>query len=147
MRLLFLLVAIFSAVVVADSSWNWFGEDNAIDDLENPYSQSASGSLSTQSDPFLPPDQVASTDLARKNKSVFEPNCKGFEFTLCCTGVQTDDWNPMDGKFFSITDCKKCMSLCAYFLSRQRTPFFPPQTKEKKTCPPRWTNVKSQTRK
>lgn len=121
MRLPF-LVAIFSAVVVADSSWSWFQEDNAIDDLENTYSQSAPGSLSTQSDSSLSPDQVASTDLARKNtQSVFQPDCTGFEFTLCCTGVQTEDWNTMDGKFFSITKCKKCMFL---YSSRQRKRLF-----------------------
>lgn len=135
MRLPSLLVAIFSAAVVADGSWSWFREDNAIDNLENPYSYSAPGSLSVQSDSFPIPDYVASTDLARKTKSVFKPDCEGFEYTLCCTGVQTKDWNEMDGHFFSITDCKKCMSLSTCFLLQQGTPFFIPKKKKEKHAP------------
>lgn len=109
MRLHSVLVAILSTVVVADTSWTWFQADNAIDDFEDPYSQSPIGSLSAQSDSFPAPVSVASTELAR-SKKIFKPDCTGFEYTLCCTGVQTPDWNEMDGKFFSITDCVKCMS-------------------------------------
>lgn len=119
MRLHSLLVAILSAMVVADTSWSWFRADNAIDIFEDPYSQSFTGSLSAQSDSFPAPGSVPSTELA-KNKAVFRPDCTGFEYTLCCTGVQTPDWNEMDGKFFSITECVKCMS----FSPHQWTSFF-----------------------
>lgn len=101
------LAAALSTVVVADSSWSWFRADNAIDD---PYSLSPPESLSAQLDSFQALDSVPSTELAQK-KSIFKPDCTGFEYTLCCTGVQTTDWNEMDGKFFSITDCVKCVSL------------------------------------
>lgn len=121
MRLPSLLVAIFSAMVVADSSWSSFQEDNAIDDIGNPYSQPEPGSLSAQSDSVPTPDWVASTDLIGKNAAVFEPDCTGFEYTLCCTGIQTEDWNETDGKFFSITNCEKCMTLSICFL-REKEP-------------------------
>lgn len=114
MRLPFLLVAIFSTLVVADSPWGWSQEDGAIDNLEDPYPYSTPESLLAQSDSFPIPDHVASIDLALKKTSVFVPDCKGFEYTLCCTGVQTDDWDEMNGKFFSITDCKKCVSVPMY---------------------------------
>lgn len=111
MRLHSFLAAILSAVVVvADSSWSWFRADSNIDIFEDPYSQSPPGSLSAHSDSFPISGSVSSTELA-KSKSVLKPDCKGFEYTLCCTGVQTPDWNEMDGKFFSITDCEKCMTL------------------------------------
>lgn len=110
MRLHPLLAATLSAVVVADSSWSWFRADNAIDTFEGPYSQSPPGSLSAQSDSFPESGPVPSTEMA-KSKGVLKPDCKGFEYTLCCTGVQTPDWNEMDGKFFSITECVKCLSL------------------------------------
>lgn len=119
MQLHSLLVAILSAVVVADTSWSWFRADNAIDISEDPYSQFLTGSLSAQSDSFPAAGSVPPTELAKK-KEVFRPDCTGFEYTLCCTGVQTPDWNEMDGKFFSITGCVKCMSLSPH----QGTSFF-----------------------
>lgn len=119
MRLHSFLAAILSAVVVADNSWSWFRADNNIDIFEDLYSQSPPGSLSAQSDSFPISGSVPSVELA-KEKSVLKPDCKGFEYTLCCTGVQTPDWNEMDGKFFSITDCEKCMSLSPH----QWTSFF-----------------------
>lgn len=126
MRLTSLLVPIFSAVVVADSSWSWFREDSAIDNLENPYFFSAPETLSAQTDSLPISNRIESTDLA-KSKSVFTPDCEGFEYTLCCTGVQTKDWNEMDGVFYSITDCKK-----RTFFLPQHTHTLPPPPKKKK---------------